>query len=207
MRILETALPGVKIIETKFLEDARGGFMESYHSEKYAEAGISTLFVQDNHSISHRGVLRGLHYQLRSPQAKLCRVVVGEAYDVAVDIRRGSPTFGQWVGVVLSAENRRQLFVPRGFAHGFRVLSETAEFLYKCDGLYRHGDEYGIAWDDPSLGIAWPAAGCPLLSDKDRALPRLQDADPEQLPIYLPSTETPSAEAPSPTPLREVVHA
>jgi dTDP-4-dehydrorhamnose 3,5-epimerase len=184
MRILETALPGVKIIEPRLLEDDRGAFMESYHAERFEQAGIPCAFVQDNHSISRRGVLRGLHYQLRSPQAKLCRVVVGEVYDVAVDIRRGSPSFGRWVGVTLSAENRRQLYVPRGFAHGFLALSETVEFLYKCDGLYRHGDEYGIAWDDQALGIDWPDAGPPLLSEKDRALPRLRDAHPETLPLY-----------------------
>lgn len=206
MRIIDTSLPEVKIIEPWLLKDVRGGFMESYHEEKYRSAGIPGGFVQDNHSISHRGVLRGLHYQLRHPQAKLCRVIQGEVFDVAVDIRQGSPTFGRWVGVTLSAQNRLQLYVPRGFAHGFLVLSDTAEFLYKCDGFYQQNDEFGVAWDDPTLNIQWPLAGIPLLSEKDRVLPSLASADPKALPTYTinPAVSTVISSCESP---REVVHA
>ncbi len=184
MRILETELPGVVIVEPRVFEDARGFFFESYHARRFAEAGIPAVFVQDNHSCSSRGTLRGLHYQLRQPQAKLCRVVRGEVLDVAVDIRRGSPTFGRSVTTVLSAENRRQLFVPRGFAHGFVVLSETAEFLYKCDDFYAPGDERGIAWNDPALAIDWGWDGVPLLSPKDAQNPCVGELSPEDLPVY-----------------------
>jgi dTDP-4-dehydrorhamnose 3,5-epimerase len=185
MQRIDTALPGVYILEPRVFSDPRGFFMETYHAGKLADLGIPAQFVQDNHSRSGRHTLRGLHYQLEHPQAKLCRVVVGEVLDVAVDIRRGSPTFGQSVSVVLSADNKRQIFVPRGFAHGFLVLSETAEFLYKCDAFYHPGDEFGIAWDDPALGIAW-GAETPLLSDKDRQNPRLADCPAERLPRYRP---------------------
>lgn len=191
MRVIETELPGVLIIEPRVYADSRGFFLESYHALRLAEFGIKESFVQDNHSCSVRGTLRGLHYQLRRPQAKLCRVVIGEVYDVAVDIRRDSPDFGRWVGVVLSAENKRQLYVPPGFAHGFLVLSERAEFLYKCDQFYTPGDEYGIAWNDPALGIEWPLYGPPILSDKDQRNDYLADVDAWKLPmIGTPQTVT-----------------
>jgi dTDP-4-dehydrorhamnose 3,5-epimerase len=185
MQKIETSLPGVWILEPRVFEDPRGVFFESYHQRKFAALGITEQFVQDNHSLSALGTLRGLHYQLRQPQAKLCRVVRGEVLDVAVDIRRGSPDFGRWVGVRLSAENRRQVYLPAGFAHGFVVLSESAEVLYKCDAFYDASDDYGIAWDDPQLGIDWGVTA-PILSDKDRRHPRLVDMSPEDLPTYAP---------------------
>lgn len=185
MRRVETSLPGVCVIEPRVFEDARGFFMETYQREKFADLGITTTFVQDNHSRSQRGTLRGLHYQLHFPQSKLCRVVYGEVLDVAVDIRRGSPTFGKSVAVVLSAENKRQIFIPRGFAHGFCVLSEAAEFLYKCDEVYHPEDEHGIAWNDPALEIEW-GIEAPLLSAKDQKNPLLADAPAEALPVYDP---------------------
>lgn len=181
MKRIETYLPGVCILEPRVFTDARGFFFESYNQRTLAALSIHDVFVQDNHSRSTYGTIRGLHYQVRAPQAKLCRVVAGEVLDVAVDIRPGSATFGKWVSVALSAENRRQVLVPAGFAHGFVVLSETAEFLYKCSDFYAADDERGIAWDDPDLGIEWAVAQ-PLLSDKDRRLPRLRDVLPEQLP-------------------------
>ncbi len=159
--------------------------METYRAEVLAEAGIHDHFVQDNHARSERGVLRGLHYQLRRPQAKLCRVVSGEVFDVAVDIRQGAPTFGQWVGVTLSAENKLQIYVPRGFAHGYLVRSETADFLYKCSDYYDASDDRGILWSDPALGIAWEAAN-PTVSTKDQQLPRLADVARELLPRHEP---------------------
>ena len=147
MQILDTDLPEVKIIEPRVFPDARGFFLETFHAGKYLQAGIDTNFVQDNHSRSARGTLRGLHFQLQQPQGKLCRVASGRVWDVAVDIRHGSPRFGQWVGVELSEENQRQIWVPRGFAHGFVVLSEFADFLYKCDDFYDPNDDCGVAWD------------------------------------------------------------
>jgi len=185
MRIIPTALTEVVVIEPRVYEDARGFFMETYHRERFAAAGLPTEWLQDNHSRSLRGALRGLHYQLHHPQAKLCRVVQGEVLDVAVDIRRGSPTFGEWVSVVLSAQNRRQVFIPRGFAHGFVVLSEAADFLYKCDGYYQAGDDCGLRWDDPAIGIEWGVAD-PILSPKDEAHPGLRDVNPDRLPLYRP---------------------
>jgi dTDP-4-dehydrorhamnose 3,5-epimerase len=173
----------VRVLEPIVFEDARGFFMETYHARRLSEAGIRDQFVQDNHSLSVRGTLRGLHYQLQHPQAKLCRVVRGEVFDVAVDIRRGSPTFGKWFGMVLSESNRLQLYVPAGFAHGFCVLSDRAEFLYKCSDYYAAGDEKGIIWNDPQLAIDWPTAE-PLLSAKDAAYPRLAELAPSDLPIY-----------------------
>ena len=174
MKITPTRLPEVLLIEPDVFGDARGFFMESWHRRRFAGAGLDVNFVQDNHSRSGAGVLRGLHYQLQQPQGKLVRVVAGEVFDVAVDIRQGSPTFGQWTGEVLSEDNFRMLYVPPGFAHGFCVLSERADFLYKCTDYYNPGDEYGIAWDDPAIGIEWPG-GPFTLSDKDRANKPLAD--------------------------------
>ena len=174
MKITPTRLPEVLLIEPDVFGDARGFFMESWHRRRFAGAGLDVDFVQDNHSRSGAGVLRGLHYQLQQPQGKLVRVVAGEVFDVAVDIRRGSPRFGQWTGEVLSEDNFRMLYVPPGFAHGFCVLSERADFLYKCTDYYNPGDEYGIAWDDPAIGIEWPG-GPFTLSDKDRANKPLAD--------------------------------
>jgi len=179
---LETALPGVLVLEPGVYSDDRGFFMETYHMGRYSEHGISKAFVQDNRSHSRKGVLRGLHYQLRNPQGKLVYALSGEIFDVAADIRRGSPTFGQWVGVYLSSENRRQLYVPEGFAHGFCVLSETADVGYKCTDVYAAGDEYGILWSDPSLAIDWPLKE-PVLSDKDSEAPCLNEVPAAHLPV------------------------
>ena len=181
MKIQATTHPDVLLIEPAVFADSRGFFMETYHARKFAEAGLPTAFLQDNHSHSVRGVLRGLHYQLQHPQGKLVRVVNGEVLDVAVDIRKGSPRFGQWVSVLLSAENQRQLYVPPGFAHGYCTLSEQADFLYKCTDVYTPADEYGIAWDDPALAIDWPQLDY-LLSDKDLVYPLLSESN--DLPVY-----------------------
>ena len=182
MRFLSTDLPGVIIVEPDVYQDSRGFFLETYHVHKYQEGGIPAVFVQDNHSRSAQGTIRGLHAQLQRPQGKLVRVIAGEIYDVAVDIRRGSPTFGRWVGVILSAENFRQCYVPPGFAHGFCVTSESAQVEYKCTDFYDPSDEISLRWDDPDLGIAWPIA-LPTLSAKDRAAPRLGDIT-EKLPVF-----------------------
>jgi dTDP-4-dehydrorhamnose 3,5-epimerase len=173
MKFLPTALEGVILVEPRVFPDDRGFFLETYHQEKYAAGGIPHLFVQDNHSYSIRGALRGLHAQLRHPQGKLVRAVQGEIFDVAVDIRPDSPTLGKWVGERLSGENFRQLWVPPGFAHGFCVLSESAHVQYKCTDFYRQDDEIGIVWNDPAIGIDWPVAE-PLLSPKDRDAPGLE---------------------------------
>ena len=157
--------------------------METYHQEKYAKGGINKPFVQDNRSHSKKGVLRGLHYQLRFPQGKLVCVITGEIFDVAVDIRRGSPTFGKWEGVYLSSENNRQIFIPEGFAHGFCVLSETADVLYKCSDFYNPDDEFGILWSDPTIGIEWPVAE-PIISPKDGQSPQLGEITDSLLPSY-----------------------
>ena len=176
MNVTPTAIPDVLVIEPKVFGDARGFFLESWNERAFAAAGIGARFVQDNHSRSGRNVLRGLHYQLRQAQGKLVRVVAGEIYDVAVDIRRGSPTFGRWVGVTLSGQNFRQLYIPPGFAHGFCVLSEEVDVEYKCTEFYDASDEVGIAWDDPELAIEWPvAADDVVLSDKDQRLGRFAD--------------------------------
>ena len=151
-----TAIEGVVIVDTKSFGDERGYFMETYKRPDFIAGGIDVEFVQDNQSSSTRGVLRGLHFQVNHPQAKLVRVIKGEVFDVAVDLRQGSPTYGQWESAILSAENRRQLFIPRGFAHGFLVLSDTAEFCYKCDDVYHPNDEGGLMWNDPVIGIEWP---------------------------------------------------
>ena len=186
---INTAVEGVVIVETIAFGDNRGNFMETYHEQKFAEGGITTKFIQDNQSKSTRGVLRGLHFQKNYPQAKLVRVISGEVYDVAVDLRKGSPTFGKYVGALLSAANRRQFFIPKGFAHGFLVLSEEAEFVYKCDEFYHPEDEGGLMWNDPAVGIEWPELvknengtyqmidGAPLnLSAKDLLQPSLEEA-------------------------------
>jgi dTDP-4-dehydrorhamnose 3,5-epimerase len=178
MNVIQTDLPGVLILEPKVFGDERGFFYESFNARAFAEAtGLSREFVQDNHSRSQRGVLRGLHYQVQQAQGKLVRVTAGEVYDVAVDIRRDSPTFGRWIGVTLSAENKRQLWVPEGFAHGFLVLSEFAEFLYKTTDYYAPAHERCIRWDDPSLAIDWPHATAPQLSAKDQAGLTLNEAE------------------------------
>lgn len=178
MNVIDTAIADVKIIEPKVFGDARGFFYESFNARAFAEGtGVDVHFVQDNHSKSARNVLRGLHYQLQQAQGKLVRVVQGEVWDVAVDIRRSSPTFGKWVGVILSAENNRQLWVPAGFAHGFVVLSETAEFLYKTTDYYAPAHERCIAWNDPTLAIEWPIEGPPSLSAKDAQGVAFKEAD------------------------------
>jgi len=168
MQVVQTSLPEVLMLEPKVFGDARGFFFESFNARRFAElTGISMPFVQDNHSRSARGVLRGLHYQIRQPKGKLVRVIAGEVFDVAVDIRRSSPTFGQWTGNRLSAENKRHLWVPPGFAHGFVVLSDSAEFLYKTTDYWAPEHERCIRWDDPTLGIDWPLEGVPQVSAKD----------------------------------------
>ncbi len=174
MKIQDTALSGVLVIEPKVFGDSRGFFLEIYNQERYREAGIDLDFVQDNLSFSHQGTLRGLHYQNPHSQGKLVYVLQGEVFDVAVDIRDDSATFGDWVGVTLSAENKRQFYVPPGFAHGFCVTSETALFAYKCTDRYAPECEGSILWDDADIGITWPISS-PLLSDKDKAAPRLRD--------------------------------
>ena len=182
MNVVPTDHPEVLVIEPDVFPDARGFFMQSFHAAKYRAQGLPETFVQDNHSRSNRGVLRGLHYQLEHPQGKLVWVVTGEVFDVAVDIRKGSPFFGKWTAAVLSEENQLQLYIPPGFAHGFCTLSEQADFLYKCTDFYAPGDEYGIAWDDPVIGIEWPALEY-ALSDKDLANPSLNEAE-AHLPQY-----------------------
>jgi dTDP-4-dehydrorhamnose 3,5-epimerase len=175
--VTATALPDVLVVEPKVFGDPRGFFLESWNAKAFAEAGIAVTFVQDNHSRSPRGVLRGLHYQIRQPQGKLVRVVAGEVFDVAVDLRRASPTFGRWVGERLSADNKRMVWIPPGFAHGFLVLSESADFLYKTTDYYAPEHERVLAWNDPELGIKWPLAGTPTLSARDAAGTRLGDAE------------------------------
>lgn len=184
MNVTPTELAGVLIIEPRVFEDRRGFFFESYHRERYAEAGLPDHFVQDNHARSMPGTLRGLHYQLHRPQGKLVRVLRGEIFDVAVDIRRGSPTFGRWVGVHLSAENKRQLYVPADFGHGYCVPGGESEVEYKCTDYYAPDDQRGVAWNDSSIGIEWPIA-TPVLSDADAALLPL-DPDRSDLPMYAP---------------------
>lgn len=169
MKVIDTAIPDIKIIEPAVFGDERGFFMETWSQKKFEElvTGKPTFFVQDNHSKSKQGILRGLHYQAENTQGKLVRVTSGEVFDVAVDIREGSPTYGQWVGAYLSAENKRQLWVPKGFAHGFYVTSEEAEFVYKCTDYYNPNSEVSVLWDDPALAIEWPLCGEPSLSKKD----------------------------------------
>ncbi len=182
MRVVTTPLPGVLVVEPRISRDGRGFFVETYQEQRYREIGILDRFVQDNQSRSVAGTLRGLHLQVRKPQAKLVRVIEGSVFDVAVDVRRGSPTFGRWFGVTLSADDFRQCYVPRGFAHGFCVTSEAAQVEYKCSDFYDPGDELGVRWDDPALGIEWPVR-TPVLSDRDRRHPLLADVM-AQLPTY-----------------------
>lgn len=187
MKVIATKLPGVLILEPRVLGDGRGFFMETYNQPRYAEAGIRRPFVQDNLSFSARGVLRGLHLQHPHVQGKLVSVLQGEVWDVAVDVRRGSLTFGQWTGVVLSADNKRQFYVPEGFAHGYCALSETALFFYKCTDVYHPETEVGIRWNDPELTVGWPLAS-PTLSDRDARNPLLRDVL-DRLPAYEPLAE------------------
>ncbi len=188
MQIIPTTISEVMLIEPRVFGDERGFFMEIYSTRAFAELGITRAFVQDNHSLSRKGTLRGLHYQRANPQAKLCRVVSGAVWDIAVDIRRGSPTFGHHVGALLSAENKRSIYIPRGFAHGFLVLSDEAEFLYKCDEFYAPGDEYAVRFDDAALNIDWPmreyGITAPLLSEKDEKAPLLADVTLANLPKF-----------------------
>ena len=177
MKVINTRIPDVKIIEPSVFGDARGFFMETWNQKKFEElvTGKATNFVQDNHSKSKKGILRGLHYQTENTQGKLVRVVFGEVFDVAVDIRKSSPTFGHWVGEYLSAENKRQLWVPEGFAHGFYVTSDEAEFVYKCTDYYNPNAEHSIAWNDLDIAIAWPIEVAPLLSEKDKVGIKFKD--------------------------------
>ena len=172
----ETAIKDVYIVEQKCFGDNRGYFMETYNQTAFEAAGFHYIFVQDNQSSSRKGVLRGLHFQKTFPQAKLVRVLKGEVYDVAVDLRRDSYTYGKWTGILLSGEINRQILIPRGFAHGFVVVSEYAEFAYKCDDFYHPEDEGGIAWDDPDIGIEWPEVGEIILSEKDKHHPTLKES-------------------------------
>lgn len=177
MKVTRTRIPDVVLIEPAVSRDERGFFMEVWHRRRFAECGIDCGFVQDNHSCSVRGTLRGVHYQIRSPQGKLVRVTAGEVFDVAVDLRRSSPTFGQWVGERLSAENRRMLWVPPGFGHGFYVTADAAECQYKCSDYYAPEHERCVRWDDPDLAIEWPLSGWPLLSERDLRAPPLAQAE------------------------------
>ncbi len=184
MKVIPCSIPDVLVIEPDLFGDERGFFMETWHADKYQAHGINLPFVQDNHSRSSRGVLRGLHYQLKHPQGKLVRVTSGAVFDVAVDIRLGSPTFGQWAGVELSDKNHRQIYIPPGFAHGFCVLGDSADFVYKCTDFYQSEDEYGIMWNDQDVGIEWPEMEF-VVSEKDRmnkSLTELMDLD--LLPRY-----------------------
>jgi dTDP-4-dehydrorhamnose 3,5-epimerase len=185
VRTLPTSLPGLVLLELDVHQDARGRFVETYRRDRYRELGIAVEheFVQDNFSSSVRGTLRGLHYQLTRPQGKLVWVTRGEVFDVSVDIRRGSPTFGRWFGTTLSADNGRQLWIPPGFAHGFLVRSDAADLAYKVTATYAPADERAIRWDDPDLAIAWPVTGPPILSARDATAPLLRDA---ALPTYVP---------------------
>lgn len=183
MKVIETSLPGCRIIEPAVFGDERGFFFESWNAQRYGELGLPNSFVQSNVSSSAKGVLRGLHYQWPNPQGKLVSVLEGEVYDVAVDIRRGSPHFGKWAAVLLSAENKRQFWIPEGFAHGFAVVSERAIFSYMCTAPYDKTADAGLRWDDPAIGVDWPV-GNPNLSDKDAKAPLLAEVADERLPVY-----------------------
>jgi len=185
MERIETSLPGVYELRPVVHRDSRGAFLETYHQAKLSDLGIKDTFLQDNHSISSRGTLRGLHYQLRHAQAKLCRVIEGEALDIAVDIRVGSPHFGKWTGIILSAKQQNQIYIPGGFAHGFLAMTETVQFLYKCSNYYTPSDEYGILWNDPALAIDWRASS-PVLSQRDANNPKLADIQSQFFPRYSP---------------------
>jgi len=176
MKVTPTALPDVRLIEPRVFGDERGFFFESWNARAFAAAGLPATFVQDNHSRSARGVLRGLHYQVERPQGKLVRVIHGEIFDVAVDLRRESPSFGRWAGEVLSAENRRQLWIPEGFGHGFVVLSDSAEVLYKTTDYWYPEHERSVLWNDPAIGIVWPLTQAPVLAPKDALAKRLNEA-------------------------------
>jgi dTDP-4-dehydrorhamnose 3,5-epimerase len=184
MRLMETKIPGVLLLEPKVFGDHRGWFMESWQQDRYAELGLPRAFVQDNQAYSRKGVLRGLHVQNPHPQGKLVQVLVGEVFDVAVDIRQGSPSFGHWEGVILSGDNKRQFWVPPGFAHGYVVLSEEAIFAYKCSDFYHPETEFSVRWDDPEIGIQWPLDGAPQLSAKDRDAALLRDIPAARLPKF-----------------------
>jgi dTDP-4-dehydrorhamnose 3,5-epimerase len=183
MKVVPTSIPEVQLCEPRIFEDSRGYFFESYNERVLAEAGIAGNFVQDNQSFSYKDVVRGLHYQIRQPQGKLIRCLSGEIFDVAVDIRRNSPTFCQWVGEVLSGSNRRMLWIPPGFAHGFMVLSATAEVLYKASDFYAPQHERTLLWDDPTIGIQWPGKNKAILSPKDLAGSTLEDAEVYEEPL------------------------
>jgi dTDP-4-dehydrorhamnose 3,5-epimerase len=180
---VKTALPDVWELQPKVFRDPRGFFLETYNKNRFAEIGINETFVQDNHSRSSKGTLRGLHYQLNHAQAKLCRVIEGEAFDVAVDIRWGSPTFGKWTGVLLSAEKQNQIFIPAGFAHGFVARTDSVQFLYKCSEFYDPSDEHGVIWNDPGLAIDWGVSN-PLISEKDAKYSALSEVSSEHLPRF-----------------------
>ena len=183
MERIETSLPGVCELRPKVFRDLRGFFLETYHLEKFEALGIADRFVQDNHSCSTQGTLRGLHYQLRHPQAKLCRVIQGEALDVAIDIRAGSPHFGKWTSVQLSAKTNNQVYIPAGFAHGFLALTDTVQFLYKCGDFYDPDDEHGILWSDPDLKISWGITNA-IVSPRDAHYPKLSQIPLDLLPEY-----------------------
>jgi dTDP-4-dehydrorhamnose 3,5-epimerase len=183
MQRIETSLPGVYELRPVVHRDSRGSLLETYHRAKFIDLGIKDTFLQDNHSTSSRGTLRGLHYQLLHAQAKLCRVIEGEALDIAVDIRIGSPYFGKWTSVRLSAKEQNQLYIPAGFAHGFLAVTETVQFLYKCSDYYAQSDEYGILWNDPALAIDWGASS-PMLSSRDAKNPKLANVQQQFLPRY-----------------------
>lgn len=181
MKFIQTSLPGVTIIEPKVFSDERGFFLETFREDSLREAGITEKFIQHNHSRSTKGTLRGLHYQLIQPQGKLVHVVQGKIFDVAVDIRRGSPTFGQWYGTILDEATMHMMYIPPDFAHGFVVLSDSADFIYQCTDYYHPQSEQGIAWNDPKIGIEWPITDV-ILSDKDKRYPNLADQDLDNLP-------------------------
>ena len=182
MRVIPTEIPDLVVVEPKVYIDSRGFFLETYNADRYVDSGIKGCFVQDNHSRSVKNTVRGLHLQVLRPQAKLIRVLAGEIFDVAVDVRRGSPTFGKWVGVTLTAESFKQYYIPEGFAHGFSVLSDFAEVEYKCTDFYDPAGQIGLAWNDPELAIPW-AVDAPVLSDRDRANPTLRESE-NLLPRY-----------------------
>ncbi|MCU7934688.1 MAG: dTDP-4-dehydrorhamnose 3,5-epimerase [Candidatus Thiodiazotropha sp. (ex Dulcina madagascariensis)] len=186
MEVMDTAIPGVMILKPAVFGDQRGWFMESWQVDRYAEHGLPRGFVQDNQAFSQRGVLRGLHIQNPFGQGKLVQVIRGEVYDVAVDVRRGSPWFGQWVGVHLSEANHLQFYVPVGFAHGYLVLSEEAVFSYKCSDYYHPETQFSVRWNDPRIGIEWPGDLQPVLAEKDRDAPLLHEIPQERLPLYQP---------------------